>query len=210
MDPEDTWAIHAADTLKEGRMLGDPRAVELLCREAPRAIDELVALGVPFARYDAALLSQRYVGAHRYRRTCLVGDYTGQEIVQALVREVNRLHIPILERVYISDLLSRDGRVNGALGFELATGREVIVQAGAVILATGGHIHIYRRSSSRRRENTGDGMALAYAAGATLADMELVQFHPSGMVWPPELEGTLVTRPVRVEGGRLINCVAER
>jgi succinate dehydrogenase / fumarate reductase flavoprotein subunit len=210
MDPADTWAVHAADTLKEGRMLGDPRAVEVLCREALRAIEELVALGVPFAREPDGRLSQRYFGAHRYRRTCFVGDYTGQEIIKALVREVDRLHIPILERVYISDLLSRDGRVNGALGFELATGREVIVQAGAVILATGGHIHIYRRSSSRRRENTGDGMALAYAAGAALADMELVQFHPSGMVWPPELDGTLVTEAVRGEGGRLLNRHGER
>ncbi len=210
MDPEDSWAIHAADTLKEGRMLGDPRAVELLCREAPRAIDELVTWGVPFAREPDGRLSQRYFGAHRYRRTCFVGDYTGQEIVRALVREVDRLRIPILERVYISDLLSRDGRINGALGFELATGGEVIVQASAVILATGGHIHIYRRSSSRRRENTGDGMALAYAAGATLADMELVQFHPSGMVWPNELEGTLVTEAVRGEGGRLLNRHGER
>jgi succinate dehydrogenase / fumarate reductase flavoprotein subunit len=210
MDHADTWAIHAADTLKEGCFLGDPRAVELLCREAPRAIDELVALGVPFAREPDGRLSQRYFGAHRYRRTCFVGDYTGQEIVKALVREVDRLRIPILERVYISDLLSREGRVNGALGFELATGREVTIQAGAVILATGGHIHIYRRSSSRRRENTGDGMALAYAAGATLADMELVQFHPSGMVWPAELEGTLVTEAVRGEGGRLFNSRGER
>jgi len=210
MDPADTWAIHAADTLKEGRFLGDPRAVELLCREAPRAIDELVELGVPFARELDGRLSQRYFGAHRYRRTCFVGDYTGQEIIKALVREVDRLQIPILERVYITDLLSHDGRVNGALGFELATGREVVVQAGAVLLATGGHIHIYRRSSSRRRENTGDGMALAFAAGATLADMELVQFHPSGMVWPPELEGTLVTEAVRGEGGRLFNSRGER
>jgi succinate dehydrogenase / fumarate reductase flavoprotein subunit len=210
IDPADTWAIHAADTLKEGRMLGDPRAVELLCREAPRAIEELVAWGVPFAREPDGRLSQRYFGAHRYRRTCFVGDYTGQEIIKALVREVDRLRIPILERVYISDLLSRDGRVNGALGFELASGREVVVQAGAVILATGGHIHIYQRSSSRRRENTGDGMALAFAAGAALADMELVQFHPSGMVWPPELEGTLVTEAVRGEGGRLLNRAGER
>jgi succinate dehydrogenase / fumarate reductase flavoprotein subunit len=210
MDPDDTWAIHAADTLKEGRMLGDPRAVELLCREAPRAIDELVALGVPFAREPDGRLSQRFFGAHRYRRTCFVGDYTGQEIVKALVREVDRLQIPILERVYVTDLLSRDGRVNGALGFELASGREVIIQAGTVILATGGHIHIYRRSSSRRRENTGDGMALAFTAGAALADMELVQFHPSGMVWPPDLEGTLVTEAVRGEGGRLLNSRGER
>jgi succinate dehydrogenase / fumarate reductase, flavoprotein subunit len=210
LDPEDSWAIHAADTLAEGRFLGDPRAVELLCREAPRVIEELVALGVPFAREADGRLSQRYFGAHRHRRTCFVGDYTGQEIIRALVREVDRLEIPILERVYVSDLLTSAGRVNGALGFELATGREVVILAGAVLLAAGGHIHIYRRSSSRRRENTGDGMALAYAAGAELADMELVQFHPSGMVWPAELEGTLVTEAVRGEGGRLLNSRGER
>ncbi len=210
LDVEDTWAIHAADTLKEGRYLGDPAAVELLCRQAPRAIEELLEWGVPFAREDDGRISQRYFGAHRHRRTCFVGDYTGQEIIAALIREVDRRAIPILERVYIAELLSAEGRVNGALGWSLEDGREIIVQAAAVIVAAGGHIHIYRRSSSRRRENTGDGMALAFKAGATLADMELVQFHPSGMVWPLELEGTLVTEAVRGEGGRLFNRNGER
>ena len=210
MDPQDTWQIHAADTLAEGRYLGDPRAIDILCREAPRAVEELVDYGVPFAREPNGVLSQRYFGAHRYRRTCFVGDYTGQEIIHALVREVDRRQIPILERVYISHLLTAGERANGALGFMLDGGREVIVHAAAVILATGGHIHIYRRSSSRRRENTGDGMALAFGVGAVLADMELVQFHPSGMVWPPELEGTLVTEAVRGEGGRLLNQQGER
>lgn len=210
LDIDDTWQIHAADTLKEGRFLGDPRAVEILCREAPRAIEELVAYGVPFAREANGRLSQRFFGAHRYRRTCFVGDYTGLEIIRALVHEVDRREIPLFERVYISHLLTADGRVNGALGWMLDGGREVIVHAGAVLLATGGHIHIYRRSSSRRRENTGDGMALALATGAALADMELVQFHPSGMVWPQELEGILVTEAVRGEGGRLFNSNGER
>ena len=210
MDPEDTWQIHAADTLKEGLFLGDPEAVELLCQAASRAIDELVGYGVPFARERDSRLSQRYFGAHRYRRTCFVGDYTGQEIIAGLLREVDRRGIKIMERVYVTDLLKRDGRVNGAFGFLVETGHEVVVHARSVILAAGGHIHIYRRSSSRRRENTGDGMALAFGAGASLADMELVQFHPSGMVWPAELEGTLVTEAVRGEGGRLLNRVGER
>lgn len=210
MDPEDTWQAHAADTLKEGRYLADPVAVEILCREAPRAIEELVQFGVPFAQEADGRLSQRYFGAHRYRRTCFVGDYTGQEIIKALVREVERRQLPILERVYVAQLLTAEGRVNGAVGFMLDDGREVVVHARAVILAAGGHIHIYRRSSSRRRENTGDGMALAFGVGATLADMELVQFHPSGMVWPPELAGTLVTEAVRGEGGRLINSIGDR
>lgn len=210
MDAQDSWLLHAADTLKEGCYLGDPDAVELLCREAPRAIEELLNYGVPFTREADGRLSQRYFGAHRYRRTCFVGDYIGQEIIRALLKEVERRHISILEGVYVTDLLHVSGRVNGALGFELASGRELIVHAGATILATGGHTHIYRRSTSRRGENSGDGMALAFNAGAALADMELVQFHPSGMVWPPELEGTLVTEAVRGEGGRLFNCLGER
>jgi succinate dehydrogenase / fumarate reductase flavoprotein subunit len=213
VDPADTWAIHAADTLKEGRFLGHPGMVERLCREAPAMIEELERWGVPFAREADGRLSQRFFGAHRYRRTCFVGDYTGLEIIRALVRETERRQIPILERVYASHLLTTpdgSGRVNGALGFRLEDGEEVVVQAGAVLLATGGHTHIYHRSTSRRRESTGDGMALAFAVGAPLADMELVQFHPSGMVWPPELEGTLVTEAVRGEGGQLRNQAGER
>lgn len=210
MDPADTWAIHAADTLAEGRLLGDPVAVELLCQAAPAAISELERWGVPFARENDGRLSQRYFGAHRHRRTCFVGDYTGQEIIHALVREVDRRGIEVLERVYIADLLTAAGQVNGALGFRLDGGQAVEITAGAVLIAAGGHIHIYERSSSRRRENTGDGMALAFGAGAALADMELVQFHPSGMIWPSELAGTLVTEAVRGEGGRLLNQLGER
>lgn len=210
LDQQDTWQIHAADTLKEGRYLGDPEAVELLCRHAPQAIEELVQWGVPFHREADGRISQRYFGAHRYRRTCFVGDYTGQAIIAALIREVDRRALPIMERVYVTDLLTAHGRVNGAVGFALETGQEIVIQAGAVVLAAGGHIHIYRRSSSRRRENTGDGMALAFNVGASLADMELVQFHPSGMVWPNNLEGTLVTEAVRGEGGRLLNNRGER
>lgn len=210
MDTQDTWQIHAADTLKEGRFLGDARAVEVLCREAPDAVQELAGWGVPFHREADGRISQRFFGAHRYRRTAFVGDYTGQAIINALIEQVDRRRLPILERVYISDLLKHGERVVGALGFGLDHRQEVVIEAGAVVLAAGGHIHIYRRSSSRRRENTGDGMALALAAGASLADMELVQFHPSGMIWPTETEGTLVTEAVRGEGGRLINSLGER
>ncbi|MFD3162515.1 FAD-dependent oxidoreductase [Herpetosiphon sp. NSE202] len=210
VDPEDTWAIHAADTLQEGRMLGDPRMVELLCQQAPQAIAELEAWGMPFARTSTGMIDQRYFGAHRYRRTSFVGDYTGLEIINALMREVERRQIPILERAYISDLLHTGNRVNGAYGFWLADQRQFVIESNAVILATGGHIHIYQRSSSRRRENTGDGMALGLHVGAHLADMELVQFHPSGMIFPHELAGTLVTEAVRGEGGRLYNRHGER
>ena len=210
MDAADSWAIHAADTLQEGRMLGDPVAVELLCKHAPQALAELIEWGVPFAREADGRISQRYFGAHRYRRTAFVGDYTGQEIIAALLRQIDRHAIAILERVYIADLLVHHGQVNGALGFELDSGTEVLIQARAVILAAGGHIHVYQRSSSRKRENTGDAMALALKVGATLADMELVQFHPSGMIWPQEVQGTLVTEAVRGEGGHLFNRHGER
>lgn len=210
MDPEDTWAIHAADTLREGRMLGDPEAVELLCREAPQAIEELVRYGTPFACEPDGRLTQRYIGAHRYRRCCFVGDYTGRAMIEALLSEIDRRAISIIERIYITDLLIDAGQVQGALGFRTDGGAPLAFAAGAVVLATGGFIHIYRRSSARRSESTGDGLSLALRAGARLADMELVQFHPTGMVWPEEAEGALVTEAVRGEGGRLYNAHGER
>ena len=210
MDPADSWITHAADTLHEGHMLSDPEAVEILCREAPQAIDDLVTYGVPFARGADGGLLQRYFGAHRYRRTCFVGDYTGRAMIEALVAEIDRRSITIVENVYVTDILLTNARVSGVLGFKLVDGTALAIETGAVVLAAGGHIHIYRRSSSRRRENTGDGIALALRAGAQVADMELVQFHPTGMVWPEEAEGTLVTEAVRGEGGRLYNTKGER
>ncbi len=211
MDPQDSWQIHATDTLREGVFAADPRAVELLCREAPAAIGDLVSYGTGFARGEDGRLLQRYFGAHRYRRTLFAGDYTGRAMIEALVAEVDRRGIPIMERFYVSDLLtSASGRVAGALGFGLDSGETGVIEAGAVLLATGGHIGVYGVSSSRKAENTGDGMALAYLNGAELGDMELVQFHPTGMVAPGEAVGTLVTEAVRGEGGRLYNARGER
>jgi len=210
LDPENNWQIHAADTLTAGRHLGDPYTVELLCREAPRAVEEFVSYGVPLARAHNGDLSQRCFGAHRYCRTCFVGDSTDPEIIRALLREVGRREIRILERVYVSHLLTQSGRVNGALGFMLEHGRELIVHTGAVLLTIGGHIHIYHHWSSRRHEKTGDGMALAFGIGAPRSDMALMQFHPSGMLWPLEREGTLLSEAVRGEGGRLLNQQGKR
>ncbi len=211
MDPEDTWQIHAADTLREGVFAADPRAVELLCREAPAAIDDLVSYGTQFARDENGKLLQRYFGAHRYRRTAFAGDYTGRAMIDGLVSEVDRRGIPILQNFYVSDLIQvEEGRVAGVVGFSLETGETGVIEAGVVVLATGGHIGTYNVSSSRRGENTGDGMALAYLAGAELADMELVQFHPTGMVTPEDVIGSLVTEAVRGEGGRLFNAEGER
>jgi succinate dehydrogenase / fumarate reductase, flavoprotein subunit len=210
MDPEDSWEQHAADTLREGYRLADPRIVELLCRDAPAAIDELVRYGVQFAREDDGRLTQRFFGAHRWRRTCFAGDYTGREIQRALVARATEVGVAMSDDLYVTRLLVHDGRVFGVYGFDVEDGSRWVIVADAVILAAGGHTRIWRRSSSRRDENTGDAMRLAVEAGCRLRDMEFVQFHPTGMVFPEESAGTLVTEAVRGEGGILRNAAGER
>ena len=210
MDPEDSWQHHAADTLRESYWLADPRAVELLCREAPAAVEDLVRYGAQFAREDDGRLTQRYFGAHRFRRTCFAGDYTGREIQRALVGRATDAGVAIRDDVYVTRLLVHEGRVFGAYGFDVEDGSRWVIVADAVVLAAGGHTRIWRRSSSRRDENTGDAMRLAAEAGCRLRDMELVQFHPTGMVFPEESAGTLVTEAVRGEGGILRNAAGER
>ena len=210
VDPEDSWQHHFADTLVEGHFLGTPRAVELMAREAPAAVLELAGWGCPFARLPDGRLDQRFFGAHRYRRTCYAGDFTGRAMLFTLADKVAGLGIAIHENQYVSRLLVRQGVCFGALAFDLQSGERTVYLADAVILAAGGHTRLWRRSSSRRDENTGDGFALALRAGATLADMEMVQFHPTGMVAPEEMAGTLVTEAVRGEGGRLYNSDGER
>ena len=210
MDPEDSWQQHAADTIAEAYHLADPRVVELLAREAPAAIDDLVRYGAEFAREADGRLSQRYFGAHSYRRTCFAGDYTGREMQRALVKRVTELGVQVNDDLYITRLLVHEGRVFGAYGFDVDDGTRHVILADAVILAAGGHTRIWRRSSSRRDENTGDAMRLAADAGCRLRDMELVQFHPTGMISPEESAGTLVTEAVRGEGGILRNANGER
>jgi len=210
VDPEDSWEQHYIDTMHEGYGLGDPSAVMLLAKESPAAVRELEAWGCPFARTFDGKLDQRYFGAHRYRRTCYAGDYTGRAIVRTLVARLQRTHVTVVEQMYIAELLVQRGRCFGAVGFDLSTGEKTVFCADAVVLAGGGHTRIWRRSSSRRDENTGDAMALAFRAGCSLGDMELVQFHPTGMVAPEEWAGTLVTEAVRGEGGHLTNALGER
>jgi succinate dehydrogenase / fumarate reductase, flavoprotein subunit len=210
VDPEDSWQQHFADTLREGYFLADPRAVELLAREAPAAVLELAEWGAPFARTTDGRLDQRFFGAHRWRRTCYAGDWTGRAILRALAAKVAELGVAVIDDQYVSQLLVSDGTCFGALAFDLETGERTVFLADAVVLAAGGHTRIWRRSSSRRDENTGDGMYLALRAGCRLADMELVQFHPTGMVAPEEAAGTLVTEAVRGEGGHLTNALGER
>jgi succinate dehydrogenase / fumarate reductase flavoprotein subunit len=209
-DPQDSWEQHFADTLREGYFLGHPRVVEIMAREAPDAVQELAEWGCPFARLDDGRLDQRFFGAHKYRRTCYAGDYTGRAILYTLAGRAQQLGIPVIEDQYVSHLLVADGVCFGAYGFDLVSGERTVFESDAVVLAAGGHTRLWRRSSSRRDENYGEGMFLALEAGCRLMDMELVQFHPTGMVMPEEVAGTLVTEAVRGEGGYLYNRNHER
>lgn len=209
-DPEDSWQQHFADTVREGYFLSHPRVVEITTREAPAAVEELATWGCAFARTEEGELDQRFFGAHRWRRTCYAGDFSGRAILRALAAKVDQLGIPFIERQYVSRLLVREGACFGAMAFDLATGERSAFVADAVVLCAGGHTRLWRRSSSRRDENYGEGMALALDAGCRLMDMELVQFHPTGMVAPEDAAGTLVTEAVRGEGGRLTNAGGER
>jgi succinate dehydrogenase / fumarate reductase flavoprotein subunit len=210
VDPEDTWQQHFVDTFREGYNLSDPRTVQLMVQEAPRAVQELADWGTDFARLPDGRLDQRFFGAHKYRRTCYAGDYTGRAMLYTLADQVAERGIPIHEHQYVSQLLVHEGQCVGAMAFDLQSGQRTVYQADAVILAAGGHTRLWRRSSSRRDENTGDGMYLALEAGAKLMDMEFVQFHPTGMVSPESMAGTLVTEAVRGEGGYLLNNQGER
>ncbi|MEV6369044.1 FAD-dependent oxidoreductase [Micromonospora musae] len=210
MDAADSWQQHAADTIKESYLLANPHTVQIVAQGAARGIHDLERFGMGFAREEDGRISQRFFGAHKYRRTAFAGDYTGLEIQRALVRRATQLSVPILDTVYITRLLVRDNVVFGAYGFDVNDGTRYLVHADAVILAAGGHTRIWRRTSSRRDENTGDSFRLAVLAGARLRDPELVQFHPSGILEPENAAGTLVSEAARGEGGILRNAVGER
>ncbi len=210
MDPSDNWKIHAADTLREGAFINDPFAVTLLCKNASQAVQELAKWGVRFHRERNGKITQRFFGAATYRRACFFGDYTGKEILRVLVNQIVQRHIRFKSEVYIFSLLHAHGVVNGALGLDIRTGTIIVFHAKVVLLATGGHSRMFMRSSSRFWENTGDGISLAYHVGAHFMDMEMFQFHPTGMLFPKEAEGLLVTEAVRGEGGVLTNNRRER
>ena len=210
MDAEDSWQQHAADTIKESYYLADPRTVETVAKGAAEGIGDLERYGMGFAREEDGRISQRFFGAHTFRRTAFAGDYTGLEIQRSLVRRSEQLEIPILDTVYITDILTNDNRVFGAYGFDINNGTRYLIHADAVILAAGVHNRIWRRTSSRRDENTGDSFRLAVEAGARLRDPELVQFHPSGILEPENAAGTLVSEAARGEGGILRNALGER
>ena len=210
MDDEDSWQQHAADTIKESYFLADPRTVQTVAQGAQRGIEDLERYGMNFAREQDGRISQRFFGAHKFRRTAFAGDYTGLEIQRTLIRRAEQLDIPILDTVYITRLLVKDNQVFGAYGFDINNGTRYLIHADSVILAAGGHNRIWRRSSSRRDENTGDSFRLAVEAGARLRDPELVQFHPSGIIEPESVAGTLISEAARGEGGILRNALGER
>ena len=219
MDPEDNWKIHAADTLREGEFLADYERVEVLCKNAPDSVNELLNWGARFHREKNGKLTQRFFGAHTYRRTVFYEDWTGQEIIRVLLDQVTRRRIEIVDNVYITKLLKSTNAsvkgegteaVNGAFGINFKKKEIVVFQCKSLILATGGYTRVYAISSSRIFENYGEGVTLAYEAGADLVDMEMVQFHPTGMVWPEKALGTLATEAIRGEGGILLNSKGER
>ena len=210
VDVDDCWQQHFADTMIEGYGLSEPMMVELMAKEAPQLVTEIDNWGANFAKLDNGKIDQRFFGAHTYRRTCYSGDYTGRSILMTLIKKANDLKIPVYDSQYVTDLLVHENICFGAMTFNIQNGERTIFLADSVILAAGGHTRIWRKSSSRRNENTGDGFYLALKAGCSLTDMELVQFHPTGMVIPEAIAGTLVTEAVRGEGGYLLNNNGER
>ena len=210
VDPEDSWEQHFADTYIEGYGLSEPEVVEIMAKESPALVEEIDKWGANFAKLENGKIDQRFFGAHTYRRTCYSGDYTGRSILFALINKAKSLDIPIYDSQYVSDLLVDDNVCFGAMAFDIQSGERTVYLADSVIIAAGGHTRLWRKSSSRRNENTGDGFFLGLKAGCKLSDMEMVQFHPTGMVIPEEMAGTLVTEAVRGEGGKLINSDGER
>ena len=210
VDTDDSWEQHFADTYIEGYGLSEPEVVEIMAKESPAIVEEIDSWGANFAKLENGKIDQRFFGAHTYRRPCYSGDYTGRSILFALINKAKSLDIPILESQYVSDLLVDDNVCFGAMAFDIQSGERTVYLADSIIVAAGGHTRLWRKSSSRRNENTGDGFFLGLKAGCKLSDMEMVQFHPTGMFIPEEMAGTLVTEAVRGEGGMLVNSDGER
>ncbi len=210
LDKEDSWEQHFIDTYLEGYGIGDPLKIEIMAKESPSLVKEIDRWGADFAKLKNGELDQRYFGAHKYRRTCYSGDFTGLSILKTLLKKSDELNIPIYDNQYVTELLIKENTCFGAMSFNISSSKRTVYFADAIILCTGGHTRLWKKSSSRKKENTGDGYYLGLKAGCKLIDMEMVQFHPSGMVQPEEIEGTLVTEAVRGEGGKLINNKGER
>jgi len=209
VDPKDNWQVHFGDTMRGGQMINDYRMVEIFAKEAPERVYELERWGGLFDRTPDGKILQRPFGAHTYRRLCHVGDRTGLELIRTLQDKAVHSGIKVYMEVTITRLLRDAERIAGAFGYRREDGRFVLFRAKAVVLGTGGWGKVFHVTSNSW-ECTGDGCAMAYDAGAELMDMEMVQFHPTGMVWPPGVRGILVTEAVRGEGGLLRNASGER
>jgi succinate dehydrogenase / fumarate reductase, flavoprotein subunit len=222
VNSRDSWQVHFRDTMRGGKFLNNPRMAELHAKEAPQRVWELETYGALFDRTKDGRISQRNFGGHEYPRLAHVGDRTGLELIRTLQQKIVSLQqdderelgdpearLKVFAELTITELLKDDDAVSGALGYWRESGRFVLFEAPAVILATGG-IGKSFKVTSNSWEYTGDGHALALRAGATLINMEFVQFHPTGMVWPPSVKGILVTESVRGDGGVLRNSEGKR
>src|SRR3712207_4132507 len=207
--PEDNWRVHFRDTMRGGKMLNHWRMAQLHAQEAPDRVRELEDWGALFDRTDSGLISQRDFGGHRYARLAHVGDRTGLELIRTLQQRTVALGIDVFMECTVTRLLRDADGIVGAFGYWRESGRFVAWQAPSVVLATGGIGKAYKVTSNSW-EYTGDGHSLALQAGASLVNMEFVQFHPTGMVWPPSVRGLLVTESVRGDGGILRNSAGNR
>ena len=209
VDERDGWKVHFTDTLRGGQYLNNPRMAELHAQEAPERVRELEAWGALFDRTKDGRILQRNFGGHKYPRLAHVGDRTGLEMIRALQDHGIHQGVDVYMEFTVVSLLKDGDRIAGALAYDREKGRFHVFKASAVVLATGGIGKAFKITSNSW-EYTGDGHALAYNAGADLIDMEFVQFHPTGMVWPPSVRGILVTEGVRGEGGILRNQEGRR
>jgi succinate dehydrogenase / fumarate reductase flavoprotein subunit len=209
VDTADDWKTHFRDTMRGGKFLNNWRMAQLHALESPDRVRELEQWGALFDRTEKGDILQRAFGGHTFKRLCHVGDRTGLEMIRTLQDRGVQQGIDVYMECTVTRLLTDGGRIAGAFAYWRETGRLIIFKAKSIVIATGG-IGKAWRVTSNSWEYTGDGMALAYEAGAELMDMEFVQFHPTGMVWPPGVQGILVTEAVRGEGGILRNKLGER
>jgi succinate dehydrogenase / fumarate reductase flavoprotein subunit len=209
VDDRDSWKVHFADTMRGGQYINNWRMAEIHAKEAPDRVRELEAWGAVFDRTPDGRINQRNFGGHRYPRLAHVGDRTGLELIRTLQDHTVYLGVTVHMEHTVITLLMDSGRESGVLAYDRERGRFHVFSAKAVIMATGGVGRAYKITSNSW-EGTGDGHALAYRAGAELIDMEFIQFHPTGMVWPPSVKGILVTEGVRGEGGVLKNSEGRR
>jgi succinate dehydrogenase / fumarate reductase flavoprotein subunit len=222
VNDNDNWMVHFRDTMRGGKFLNHFRMAELHAKESPDRIWELEVWGALFDRTKEGKISQRNFGGHEYPRLAHVGDRTGLELIRTMQQKIVQLQqkdgretgdmesgIKVFAELTITDILKENGKISGAYGYWRESGEEVLFEAPAVVIATGGVGKTFKITSNSW-EGTGDGHALALKAGANLVDMEFLQFHPTGMVWPPSVRGILVTESVRGEGGVLTNTNGER